>query len=155
VAGPYLSDAEREALAAKALRLPHAGRPAVVVEGHRPALGAHLAGAALSVSQAGYNTVLDLLAHRVRALVVPYEGSGDEQPLRARLLAERGLLAILPEAELTPARLAAAMDATLTRPDFPAAATVDLGGARRSVAILAELAAGVRAARAQGAARSS
>ena len=47
-------------------------------------------GAALSVSQAGYNTVLELVAHRVRAVVVPYEGSGDEQPLRARLLAERG-----------------------------------------------------------------
>jgi predicted glycosyltransferase len=155
VTGPYLSEAERRALEAEARRLPQAGRPAVVVEGHRPALGAHLAGAALSVSQAGYNTVLDLLAHRVRALVVPYEASGDEQPLRARLFGERGLLAILPETELTPARLAAAMDTTLTRPNFPAPAAIDLGGARRSVAILAELAAGVRAARAQGAARSS
>jgi predicted glycosyltransferase len=100
------------------------------------------------VSQAGYNTVLELIAHRVRSIVVPYEGSGDEQPLRARLLAERDLLAPVPEAELTPARLAAAMDATLTRPGFPAPAHLDLDGARRSVAILAELAASVRAARA-------
>ena len=61
----------------------------------------------------------------------------------------------MPEAELTPARLAAAMDATLSRPDFPAPVRVDLDGATRSVAILAELAANVRAARAQGAARRS
>lgn len=156
VAGPYLPDAVRGELAAAARRLPaHADRPAVIVEAHHPDLGAHLAGAALSVSQAGYNTVLELVAHRVRALVVPYEGSGDEQPLRARLLAERGLLAIVPEAELTPARLAAAMDATLCRPDFPAPARLDLDGAARSVAILAELAARVRAARAQGAGRCS
>jgi predicted glycosyltransferase len=155
VTGPYLSEAERDALEADARRLPHTGRPAVVVEGHRPALGAHLAGAALSVSQAGYNTVLDLVAHRVRAVVVPYEASGDEQPLRARLLAERGLLAVVRETELTPARLAATMDETLSRPDFPAPVAVDLEGARRSVAILAELAAAVRAARAQGARRSS
>jgi predicted glycosyltransferase len=156
VAGPYLPAPVRRALEAAALEIPGpTRRPAVVVEAHRPDLGAHLAGAALSVSQAGYNTVLEVVAHRVRAVVVPYEGSGDEQPLRARLLAERGLLAIVPEAELTPARLAATMDATLTRPGFPAAGALDLDGARRSVAILAELAAGVRAARAQDAARSS
>jgi predicted glycosyltransferase len=107
------------------------------------------------VSQAGYNTVLELLAHRVRAVVVPYEGSGDEQPLRAGLLAERGLLEVVPEPALSPARLAAAMDATLGRPDFPAPARLDLDGATRSVEILAELAAGVRAARGQGAARRS
>ena len=152
VAGPYLPEPARGELEAAAGRLPsRAGRPAVVVEAHRPDLGAHLAGAALSVSQAGYNTVLELVARRVRALVVPYEGSGDEQPLRAQLLADRGLLAILPEAELTPARLAREMDAALGRSGFPAPAHVDLDGARRSVAILAELAAGVRAARAQGA----
>jgi predicted glycosyltransferase len=126
-----------------------------VVEAYRPDLGAHLGGAALSVSQAGYNTVLELVAHRVRALVVPYEGSGDEQPLRAGLLAARGLLAIVPEAELTPARLAEAMDTALERPGFPAPVHIDLQGAARSVEILGELAAGVRAARAQATGRRS
>jgi predicted glycosyltransferase len=156
VTGPYLSEAARTELELQARALPtRDGRPAVVVEAYRPDLGAHLAGAALSVSQAGYNTVLDLVAHRVRAVVVPYEGSGDEQPLRAGLLAARGLLEIVPEAELTPARLAAAMDAALARPGFPAPVHLDLNGAARSVEILAELAAGVRAARAQGAGRRS
>jgi predicted glycosyltransferase len=150
VTGPYLPEAVRADLERAARSLPaRDGRPAVVVEAYRRELGAHLAGAALSVSQAGYNTVLELVAHRVRAVVVPYEGSGDEQPLRAALLAERGLLEIVPEPELAPARLAAAMDAALGRPGFPAPVRLDLGGAARSVEILAELAGGVRAARAQ------
>jgi predicted glycosyltransferase len=59
------------------------------------------------------------------------------------------------EADLTPARLAAAMDAALDRPGFPAPVRLDLAGAARSVTILRELADGVRAARAQGGERSS
>jgi predicted glycosyltransferase len=156
VTGPYLPEVVRVELDRQARGLPpRDGRPAVVVEAYRPDLGAHLAGASLSVSQAGYNTVLELLAHRVRAVVVPYEGSGDEQPLRAGFLAERGLLEVVPESALSPAGLAAAMDHALRRPDFPAPARLDLDGATRSVEILAELAAGVRAARGQGAARRS
>ena len=156
VTGPYLSEATRAELDQKARELPTAdGRPAVVVEAHRPDLGGHLAGAALSLSQAGYNTVLELVAHRVRAVVVPYEGSGDEQPLRARLLAARDLLEVVPEAELTPARLATALDAALIRPGFPAPARLDLRGAVRSIEILGALAAGVRAARTQDSGRRS
>ena len=156
VTGPYLPEAARIELDRQARELPtRAGRPAVVVEAYRPDLGAHLGGAALSVSQAGYNTVLELVAHRVRAVVVPYEGSGDEQPLRASLLAARGLLEIVPEAGLTPARLAEAMDAALGRPGFPAPVRLDLRGAARSVEILGQLAAGVRAARAQASGRRS
>jgi len=152
VTGPYLPEAIRAELVAQAHALPaRAGGPAVVVEAHRPDLGAYLGGAALSVSQGGYNTVMELVAHRVRAVVVPFEGSGDEQPLRAGLLGARGLLEIVPEAELTPARLATAMDAALDRPGFPAPVRLDLGGATRSVAILSELANEVRAARAQAA----
>jgi len=156
VTGPYLAEALRAELAEEAHGLPAlAGSPAVVVEAHRPDLGAYLGGAALSVSQAGYNTVIELIAHRVRAVVVPYEGSGDEQPLRAGLLAARGLLELVPEGELTPARLAVAMDAALGRPGFPAPVRLDLGGAARSVAILKQLATGVRAARGQAAGRRS
>ena len=156
VTGPYLSEAVRAELTQEARALPgHARGPAVVVEAHRPNLGAHLGGAALSVSQAGYNTVLELVAHRVRAVVVPYEGSGDEQPLRAGLLAARGLLEVVPERELTPARLATAMDGALGRPGFPAPVRLDLDGAARSVAVLSELARGVRDARTQSAARRS
>src|SRR5581483_9840847 len=106
-----------------------------------------LAGAALSVSQAGYNTVLDVVRAGVRAVVVPYEGSGDEQPLRAGLLAERGVLEVVPAAECTPARLAAAMEAALARPGFPAPAALDLDGAARSARVLGRLVDAAAAAR--------
>jgi len=148
VTGPYLPDPIRAELQTLAGRLtPVAGRPAVVVETFRDDFPALLRQAALSVSQAGYNTLLDVVASGVRAVVVPYEGSGDEQPLRARLFAERGLCLAVPEAELAPARLAAAMEAALTTPGFPAPARLDLDGAARSVAILRELVDGVAAAR--------
>jgi predicted glycosyltransferase len=148
--GPYLDADTRRELETRAAALGRlGGRPAVVVESFREDFPALLRRAALSVSQAGYNTVLDLLQSRVRAVVVPYEGSGDEQPLRARLLAERGVLDVVPAAECTPPRLAAAMAAALTRPDFPAPAPVDLAGATRAAALLGEMLDGVATARAQ------
>jgi predicted glycosyltransferase len=148
LAGPYLPAAERAALEAEAAALPPvAGRPAVVVETFRDDFPALLRAAALSVSQAGYNTVLDVVRSGVRAVVVPYEGSGDEQPLRARLLAERGLLRVLPEADLGAGRLAAAMTEALTAPGFPAPARLDLDGASRSAEILGRMVDDVAAAR--------
>ena len=153
VTGPYLPAAERAAVEARVAGTPAGGeRAPVVVETFRPDFPALLGRAALSVSQAGYNTVLDIVASRVRAVVVPYEGSGDEQPLRAALLAARGLLEVLPESALTPAALAAAMDRALTRRGFPAAARLALDGAARTVAALQELAAPVRRARGEPAA---
>jgi predicted glycosyltransferase len=149
VTGPYLPPAERAAVEARAAAEPPLGAgPAVLVEAFRPDLPALLARAALSVSQAGYNTVLDVVASGARAVLVPYEGSGDEQPLRARLLAERGLVEVVPAAALAPASLAAAMDRALARPGFPAPAGLDLAGAGRSVACLQALAGAVRRARA-------
>jgi predicted glycosyltransferase len=146
--GPYLPAEERAVLERQAAALPPvAGGPAVTVERFHPDLPALLGGAALSVSQAGYNTLLDIVRSGVRALVVPYEGSGDEQPVRARLFAERGLVRRLPAADLEPGRLGAAMDEALLAPGFPAPSRLDLGGISRSVGLLAALVATVEAAR--------
>ncbi|HWT81114.1 MAG TPA: glycosyltransferase, partial [Candidatus Methylomirabilis sp.] len=124
-----------------------AGRPAVVLERFRDDFSGLLRGAALSISQAGYNTVLDIISTGVRAVVVPYEGSGDEQPLRARILAERGFFTVVPERELSAARLAAAMQATLAASPSPAPARLNLDGAEQSAKILAGLVDEVLAAR--------
>src|SRR5262245_38116312 len=148
--GPYLDAEARGELEGRAAALGRLGdRPALVVESFREDFPALLRRAALSVSQAGYNTVLDVVQSRVRAVVVPYEGSGDEQPLRARLLAERGVLEVVPAAECTAPRLAAAMEAALTRRDFPAPAAVDLDGAARAAALLGAMLDAVSGARAQ------
>jgi UDP-N-acetylglucosamine:LPS N-acetylglucosamine transferase len=64
------------------------GRPPnVTVEWARPDFPALLAGCALSISQAGYNTVLDLVAARRPAIVVPFDaGNETEQAIRAEAM---------------------------------------------------------------------
>lgn len=65
----------------------------------------------VSVSQGGYNTVMELLAAQCPAVIVPFaEGSESEQSLRGELLAKRGLLELLDPKTLEPAALAAAID---------------------------------------------
>ncbi|WP_262296326.1 glycosyltransferase [Microvirga sesbaniae] len=118
-----------------------AGAPAhVVVERARPDFRALLAGADLSVSQAGYNTAVDLLRCGVRSVLVPFEaGQETEQRLRAERLAALGLADILPEADLSPTNLARAIRRALSWPSARRPA-VSTDGARRSVALAEELA---------------
>ena len=151
ITGPYLPEEARADLEGRARGMGHvAGQPAVVVERFRPDFTELLRGASLSISQAGYNTVLDIVSSGVRAIVVPYEGSGDEQPLRARILAERRLLKVVAEGELSPPRLAKAMEEALTATGFPAPVRLDLDGARRSVEVVKALVDGVVKARQKG-----
>jgi predicted glycosyltransferase len=115
------------------------GLPDGVVERARPDYRSLLAGAALSVSQCGYNTAVDLLATGTPAVLAPFEAGGEtEQRLRAERLAARGLARVLPEAELSAATLLQAVNAQLAAPP-PPAHCVDLGGARRTVEIVEAL----------------
>lgn len=58
------------------------------------------------VSMGGYNTVCELLAADVRPLIVPRVEPRAEQILRARRLAEMGLVDVLHPADLTPEAVA-------------------------------------------------
>ncbi|HST95756.1 MAG TPA: glycosyltransferase, partial [Microvirga sp.] len=109
--------------------------PHVTVERARPDFRALLSGAALSVSQAGYNTVVDLLRCGVRSVLVPFEaGHETEQRVRAERLRSMGLAEIVPEDALSGQRLAEAIRLGLSQPSsLPP--EVSLDGARRSVAI--------------------
>jgi predicted glycosyltransferase len=110
----------------------------VIVEPNRPDFRARLRGCLLSVSQAGYNTLLETLQAKARAVMVPYVGRKEtEQTLRARLLAERGAIDLVEEAALAPDTLAAAIDHAVQRPRGPAVA-IDMNGAQRSAALLAQ-----------------
>ena len=74
-----------------------------IVEPNRADFRSILSRARVSVSQAGYNTVTDLLAIGVRAVLVPFSGRGErEQPIRARVLAESGIARVIDEDRLTP-----------------------------------------------------
>jgi len=92
----------------------------------------------LSISQGGYNTVMEVLGTGARAVVVPYAGGHEtEQTVRGRLLAERGCFEVLPEDELTVAALATAVSRASTR--APAAPKIDMDGAVKTAKFIASL----------------
>lgn len=112
----------------------------VTVERSRADFLALLAACRLSISQAGYNTTLEVLAAGRPAVVVPFAaGQESEQSLRARLLAQQGRLVVVEEAGLTPARLAEGIAEALALPPPPPLGLA-LDGAERSAALLAGLA---------------
>lgn len=95
-----------------------------------------LAGAELSISQAGYNTVCDVLRAGCRSLLVPFSAGGEtEQTARSLRLEQLGLATALPEEDLTGEMLASAVAKALASPKPPAAA-LDLDGARGSARLL-------------------
>ena len=106
IAGVNLPEADYAALLGAA-----AHDPGLTVERFRADFRALLAKCRVSVTQGGYNTVLETLATRTPAVIVPFaEGQESEQTDRARLLAEKGLVRFLPQAALTPERLAREID---------------------------------------------
>lgn len=110
--------------------------PGVIIEPARPDFPGMLRRCLLSISKAGYNTVMETLASRARAVVVPFAGGEEtEQALRANLLAERGLLQAVRESDLTAERLAAAIDAALAKPP-PETPGINLDGADETVRLV-------------------
>jgi predicted glycosyltransferase len=108
----------------------------VTVERYRTDFRALLAGASVSVSQAGYNTVADILSTDTPAVLVPFDTDGeDEQPLRAKKLAQAGRVEMISPSDLTPQRLAGAIDRAviMTLSDEFA---LDMEGEVNTVAIL-------------------
>lgn len=119
-------------------RISAAAGEGVTVERARPDFTSLLAGCALSVSQGGYNTVMETLAARARAVVVPYRGGHEtEQTLRARVLEGRTGIRVLPEAGLDARTLAAAVDGAASAPR-PQARDVRLDGVETSARLLRE-----------------
>ncbi len=83
----------------------------VIVERNRNDFPSLLKRCTVSISQAGYNTVMDILISGAPSVLVPFSDAGEvEQSLRARLLAQHGRVVALSEDNLTPESLAAAVD---------------------------------------------
>ena len=90
--------------------------------------------ARVSVSQAGYNTVCDILNAHCGAVLIPFAQGGEtEQSLRAAKLKALGLAEVVSEDDLTPRRLAEAISSIAHGPRNH---QLDLGGARRTAQIL-------------------
>jgi predicted glycosyltransferase len=131
LAGPNLSAGEFAALAA-------AIPAGVAVERYRADFSALLRRCRVSVSQAGYNTVLDVLAAGVSAVLVPFADLHEtEQSLRAELLAARGAVEVVAAAALSPQTLADAIGRALGRPPTPLG--IDLSGAAQTAREIARM----------------
>jgi len=126
IAGRNLPPADFDALAAGA-------DDGIVIERFRADLPALFTRAALSISQAGYNTVVELLQARVPMVLVPFaEAAETEQTQRARLLTQAGAAQMVEAAHLGPARLAQAID----RAQIPPSLSVDMDGARTTARMI-------------------
>lgn len=112
----------------------------IVVEPVRADFPLLLRNAVLSVSQAGYNTVVETLCHGDRAVLVPFGTAREtEQADRARVLVERGMVAAVAPDELTPESLAAAIGRAWAGPSIRSFPPVDAGGAAATVAALKQM----------------
>ncbi len=97
----------------------------------------HVLAADLSVSMAGYNTTMNLLACGTPGLMYPFD-QNREQRMRLEVLARAGYLGILEAADLIPARLAAIMQSSLASTP-PSTKGLRLQGDQESASIIFRL----------------
>lgn len=112
----------------------------VVIEPARRDFTTLLANAALSISQAGYNTVVETLACAERAVLVPFATAREtEQTQRASILADRGMVQMVPADKLDGPALAAAIERALSGRSIRSFPRCDVDGGRATAALLARM----------------
>jgi predicted glycosyltransferase len=133
VGGPFLPEPDWRELTAQAK-----GCPGLTLYRHVPNMAEMLASHAISVSQCGYNTVMDILKSGIAALTVPFcQGQEDEQGNRALKLSRMGLLRTVDAGALDTERFVYEVEQLL---DFkPNPSALDLDGAARSAEIIGKL----------------
>lgn len=128
IAGPHFPAAERA-------RLETALPAGVTLETFRSDFPGLLANAKLSISQAGYNTVCDILRAHCRAVLIPFAAGGEtEQSERAYRLEKLGMATMVTEEQLSPESLTLA----IRQAPAPAAHGINLEGARETARLIAE-----------------
>jgi predicted glycosyltransferase len=131
--GPNVAESDRAALF-------EAATEGIIVEPARADFVDLLANSALSISQAGYNTVVETLCHADRAVLVPFGTAREtEQADRARVLVERGMVAAVQSDALTPQTLAAAVARAWSGPSIRGFPPVDARGGSATVAALKQM----------------
>ena len=132
ITGPNMPQADFEAISARA-------GDGISVFRFRKDFASLLSGAKLSISQAGYNTVCDILQAKCRSLLIPFAAGGEtEQGERASRLARLGLAHVLEESEISPQSMADAINRALKLP-APESIDLDLDGAAGTARILRRL----------------
>ncbi|KXJ56762.1 MAG: glycosyl transferase, partial [Thalassospira sp. Nap_22] len=107
----------------------------VILHRFLPDFRERMARAAVSLSQAGYNTLMDVLATQTPAVMVPFaEGGESEQTERAEVLANEGVISLLDLDGLSAQSLAKQIDNARQ----PSGIKIALDGAKRTASIIAE-----------------
>lgn len=133
ITGPNLPDDEYATIAAQA-------GSNISVQRFRTDFPSLLCSAKLSISQAGYNTVGDILQAECRSILVPYSASGEtEQSDRADRLQQMGLARVVREDTLSGVSLAALVKESLSHDAPLAASTLDTHGAVQTAQIVQAL----------------
>ena len=137
LAGPQFPQLEFEKLQAKATS-------GIVVLRNQSNFRELLKACRVSVSQAGYNTMLDLLSTGARAVLAPFALYNErEQVVRARHLSELGLARVVFAEDLSPSTLAKAIDCAASgKKTGPV--NLDVNGARYSALLIEALLTGSR-----------
>ena len=113
--------------------------PGMLLERQRDDFQSLLAKCLLSVSQAGYNTVVEALRLGKPMVLVPFETASEtEQRIRAQRLTGLGLAETVWGTELTPSSLARAIDRVVSQPG-PRRPALDLDGAATTARLIADL----------------
>ncbi|MFD2204912.1 glycosyltransferase family protein [Kiloniella antarctica] len=108
----------------------------LIIQRSRADFTSLLPNCALSISQGGYNTVMEVLRAGCPRVIVPYSGGLEtEQTLRAKLLAETNALTYVDEENLTGQILADAIEQTLNTKQRPPS-SLDTNGAEKTAQIL-------------------
>nr|WP_077121213.1 glycosyltransferase [Agrobacterium rosae] len=129
ITGPNMPQADFDAISAQA-------GGDISVFRFRKDFASLLSGARLSISQAGYNTVCDILQAKCRSLLIPFAAGGEtEQGARASRLAKLGLAHVLEESAISSQSMANAIEQALDLPE-PDSVNLDLDGAAGTAKIL-------------------
>jgi predicted glycosyltransferase len=134
--GPYLPDADFSRLQAKI-----EGRPNIILDRFTTRFSSYLRRSDLSISMAGYNTCMNIIATGARAIVYPFTGNNnEEQSIRAEKLRALGIVDLIRRQELEPELLAEMIASALRKPADPIGPSfLDLDGAGKTAAELAKL----------------
>jgi predicted glycosyltransferase len=122
--GPFMDDASFDRLKARSSKN-------IRVFRFTPDFLSYLSAADLSVSMAGYNTCMNVLAAGVPALVWPFSANR-EQRYRAERLARPGCMEVLGDDDIKPQRLSALMNRAISRAGR-SRGRIDLDGAANTV----------------------
>jgi predicted glycosyltransferase len=115
ITGPLMPRQVRVRLEERARELP------VRLLNFHPDVPGLIRASALVVAMGGYNTLCEIVSAGRPAVIVPRTHPNREQYIRAQAFAARGLVEMVPADEVTPARLATAVERALLQGSPPAA----------------------------------